>query len=98
MDLPFTMLLAQLNPTVGDLAGNFKKIRKVCDDHQKIDLLVFPEMITTGYPTDDLVLNPYFMDRIEHHVQKFLEHTKDSTSTFILPTPCFANMWMQTSN
>lgn len=87
MTFPLTMLLAQLNPTVGDLEGNFKKIRDIRDNHPKIDLLIFPEMITTGYPTEDLVLNPYFMDRVEQRVNNFIEESKDQHSACILPTP-----------
>ncbi len=84
-DLKIT--LSQLNPTVGDLVGNGKKILDVCSTHQKGGLIVFPEMITTGYPTDDLVLNPYFMDRVEHHVQDIIEQSKSYNAALILPTP-----------
>lgn len=87
MTFPHTTLIAQLNPTVGDLDGNFKKIRQVRDDHTNIDLLVFPEMITTGYPTDDLVLNPHFMDRVEYHIEKFTTESENISSAFIIPTP-----------
>lgn len=80
------IVLAQLNPTVGDLRGNFDKITKVLKNHRNIaDLVVFSEMITTGYPTDDLVLNPYFIDRIEHYVHELSKEIKDTT--VILPTP-----------
>ena len=80
------IVLAQLNPTVGDLRGNFDKITTVLKNHRgKADLVVFSEMITTGYPTDDLVLNPYFIDRIEHYVHELAKEIKDIT--FILPTP-----------
>lgn len=80
------IVLAQLNPTVGDLRGNFGKIRTVLKNHRsEADLVVFSEMITTGYPTDDLVLNPYFIDRIEHYVHELIKEIEDLT--VILPTP-----------
>lgn len=87
MTLPLNIVIAQLNPTVGDLDGNFAKIFSVLKDHQDAELIIFPEMITTGYPTDDLVLNPHFMDRVEHRVQKLIENSKELETAFLLPTP-----------
>ena len=54
--------LAQINPTVGDLAGNAELI---ADSVAKAkadgaNLIVFPEMIVTGYPVEDLALRPSF--------------------------------------
>ena len=54
--------LAQINPTVGDLAGNAGLIAdSVKNAHvQGANLIVFPEMIVTGYPVEDLALRPSF--------------------------------------
>ena len=56
--------LAQMNPTVGDLAGNSSKIL-----HQAqlahtagAHLILFPEMVLTGYPVEDLALRSTFRD------------------------------------
>jgi NAD+ synthetase len=59
--------LAQINPTVGDLEGNSNKI---LDFHQQAklagaDLVVFSEMVLTGYPPLDLLGRPAFVDRCE---------------------------------
>ena len=54
--------LAQINPTVGDFAGNAALIAgcvKNAQDHGA-NLIVFPEMIVTGYPVEDLALRPSF--------------------------------------
>jgi NAD+ synthase (glutamine-hydrolysing) len=54
--------LAQINPTVGDLAGNAGLIAesvKAAKD-SGANLIVFPEMIVTGYPVEDLALRPSF--------------------------------------
>ena len=54
--------LAQINPTVGDLAGNAGLIAdsvKKAQEHGA-NLIVFPEMIVTGYPVEDLALRPSF--------------------------------------
>ena len=60
--------LAQVNPTVGDLAGN---ARLVIDwigraREQRADLVCFPELVLTGYPPEDLVLKRSFVrDNLE---------------------------------
>jgi NAD+ synthase (glutamine-hydrolysing) len=54
--------LAQINPTVGDLAGNAGLIADSVQQAQELaaNLIVFPEMIVTGYPVEDLALRPSF--------------------------------------
>jgi NAD+ synthase (glutamine-hydrolysing) len=54
--------LAQINPTVGDLAGNADLIAQSVQNAQAqgANLIVFPEMIVTGYPVEDLALRPSF--------------------------------------
>lgn len=52
--------LAQLNFTVGDLAGNKAKILAAAKQAVGADLIVFSEMCITGYPPEDLVLKPSF--------------------------------------
>ena len=54
--------LAQINPTVGDLAGNAGLIADSVKSAQVAgaNLIVFPEMIVTGYPVEDLALRPSF--------------------------------------
>jgi NAD+ synthase (glutamine-hydrolysing) len=54
--------LAQINPTVGDFAGNAALIHKAVSQavNEGAHLVVFPEMIVTGYPVEDLALRPSF--------------------------------------
>jgi NAD+ synthase (glutamine-hydrolysing) len=56
--------LAQVNPTVGDLSGNFAKVADSIDRARAlgVDLLAFPEMVITGYPPEDLLLKPSFIE------------------------------------
>ena len=56
------LALAQLNPTVGDLAGNGALIAATVTSAKDsgADIVVFPEMIVTGYPVEDLALRPSF--------------------------------------
>src|SRR6478735_4398726 len=54
--------LAQLNPTVGDVAGNTDKVRRARDQAAAMgaDIVAFPELFIAGYPPEDLVLKPAF--------------------------------------
>ena len=49
------ILLAQINPIVGDIDYNSKLIIDIINSHQKThDIIVFPELAITGYPPEDL--------------------------------------------
>ena len=54
--------LAQINPTVGDLVGNAALICTYTDQAKKAgaDVIVFPEMVLTGYPVEDLAMRASF--------------------------------------
>src|SRR5206468_12632886 len=54
---------AQLNPTVGDLRGNFEKILQSCERSAAAgaELIVTPELAITGYPPQDLVFDSRFV-------------------------------------
>jgi len=54
--------LAQINPTVGDLAGNAALISKYAKEAHaaSADVVVFPEMVLTGYPVEDLAMRASF--------------------------------------
>ena len=56
------LALAQINPTVGDLAGNATLIQKSVDQAVTAGahIAIFPEMVLTGYPVEDLALRPSF--------------------------------------
>lgn len=58
----FRLTLAQLNPTVGDLAGNARLARAAWEEGRAAgaDLVALPEMFITGYNTQDLVQKPAF--------------------------------------
>lgn len=56
--------IAQMNVTVGDLAGNAEKMAAYAEQAGRMgaDLVVFPELALTGYPPEDLVFHPAFID------------------------------------
>lgn len=67
----FRLTLAQINPTVGDLAGNAARAVAAWEAGRaaKAQMVALPEMFVTGYQTRDLVMKPAFhhaaMDEIE---------------------------------
>ena len=68
--------LAQLNSTVGDLAGNR---RKIIDAYQKLvaagaELVVFPELIVCGYPPRDLLFKRRFVEDNEESLTEIATH------------------------
>lgn len=70
MTARFNLMLAQLNPVVGDLSGNAAKARAAWDSARAAgaDMLALPEMFLTGYQTQDLVLRPSFLADVESHL------------------------------
>ncbi|MGZ8423318.1 MAG: NAD+ synthase [Nitrospira sp.] len=56
--------MAQMNPTVGDLPGNVRRITGWMREARRarVDLVAFPELAITGYPPEDLLFNPRFID------------------------------------
>lgn len=58
----FRITLAQVNPTVGDIAGNAAMARDIWTQAKTAgaDMVAFPEMFITGYNTQDLVMKPAF--------------------------------------
>jgi NAD+ synthase (glutamine-hydrolysing) len=70
--MKLSVALAQINPTVGDLAGNSALILENVSQAkaQGAHLIVFPEMIVTGYPVEDLALRPSFQTASISAVEK----------------------------
>jgi len=70
--------LAQINPTVGNLEGNAKKIIDYIGRAKKqgADLVVFPELAITGYPPEDLVLKPQFITDNINALKKIVNASK----------------------
>lgn len=77
--------LAQLNPVLGDLAGNLDRAAQFIAEHgADADLILFPELYVCGYPPEDLVLRPSFLDAVERAVIAF---AATITNTHLL-LPC----------
>ncbi|HWB44914.1 MAG TPA: NAD+ synthase [Hyphomicrobiaceae bacterium] len=71
--------LGQLNPVVGDLAGNAEKLRKARTSaaDKGAELLVLPELFITGYPPEDLVRKPAFAAAARATVEALARDTAD---------------------
>lgn len=68
------ILIAQINPTIGALDSNTSKIIHAIEEGKKLnaDLILFPEMTITGYPPQDLLLLPHFIDAVEQQLEKII--------------------------
>ncbi len=91
--------VAQLNPTVGDVAGNLAKAREARADaaRQGADLVLFTELFIAGYPPEDLVLKPAFLAACERAVRDFAKDTADGGPGVIIGTPLKRKSWNHNS-
>ncbi len=81
--------LAQCNPTMGDIAGNLALLRKARAEAAAAgaDLVVASEMVITGYPTEDLVLKPMFLDAALSAIEALAADTADGGPGMIIGGP-----------
>ncbi|WP_029349364.1 NAD+ synthase [Bosea sp. 117] len=81
--------LAQLNPVVGDVAGNAEKARaaRVEAAGQGADLIVFTELFIAGYPPEDLVLKPAFQLACRQAVEALAAETADGGPAVLIGSP-----------
>jgi NAD+ synthase (glutamine-hydrolysing) len=72
------LALAQLNTTVGDLSGNRNKIKKGLEKARQsgAHLVAFPELAVTGYPPEDLLLKPDFVESAQGILTELAPFTK----------------------
>jgi NAD+ synthase len=85
----FTITLAQLNPTVGDVSGNAAKARAAREKARAdgADLLVLPELFITGYPPEDLVLKPAFQAACRAAVEELARESAGGGPAMLIGTP-----------
>ncbi len=75
----FRITLGQMNPTVGDLAGNKAKALEVWEKGRSAgaDFVALPEMFITGYNTQDLIMKPAFARDAMAHIEQLMAETAD---------------------
>ena len=81
--------IAQLNSTVGDIAGNAEKVRRARVEaaSQGADLVVFPELFIAGYPPEDLVLKPAFQAACRSAIEALARETAADGPALLVGTP-----------
>ena len=73
--------MAQINTTVGDFDGNVKKILGAIDNARalKADIVTLPELAICGYPPEDLLFKPQFIQANLHSLQRIVEASQGIT-------------------
>src|ERR1700729_4007400 len=88
-----SLTIAQLNPIVGDIAGNAEKARraraKAAADGA--DLVVFSELFICGYPPEDLVLKPALQEACRSAVEALAVETAAGGPAVLIGTPWVEN-------
>jgi NAD+ synthase len=84
-----TIALAQLNPLVGDCAGNADKVRRARVEAAQggADLVMFPELFIAGYPPEDLVLKPSFQAASRTELEALARETADGGPALLVGAP-----------
>jgi NAD+ synthase (glutamine-hydrolysing) len=73
--------LAQINATVGDFKGNTQKILEAVAQARSlgVDLITFPELAICGYPPEDLLFKPQFIDENRHYLERVVDSSSGLT-------------------
>lgn len=84
-----TLAIAQLNPTLGDIAGNVALARqaRATAAGQGADLVVFSELFIAGYPPEDLVLKPAFQAACRAALEDLARDTADGGPALLIGLP-----------
>jgi len=85
----FSITLAQLNPVVGDVAGNAAKARaaRAQANADGADLVVLSELFIAGYPPEDLVLKPAFQSACRAAIEELARDTADGGPAMLIGSP-----------
>src|SRR5690349_24751214 len=76
------LAMAQINVVVGDIAGNARKIAAWMDRAVELqaDVVTFPELALTGYPPEDLLLKPQFIEANLAALEDLARQARDITA------------------
>ena len=77
--------IAQINPIVGDIDGNSELIRKTIISSPDDSIVVFPELAITGYPPQDLLLDPEFINQAQDAIQSLKTYVQRKVAIIGLP-------------
>lgn len=83
--------LAQVNPIIGDIRGNLQLIMQACRQAAAVDIIVFPELVLSGYPIEDLALNRGFIDQCNKALTDLVNFSKELNLIIIVGAPLIEN-------
>lgn len=86
---PVSFYVAQLNPTVGAISDNADRVVEAYKNAVKAGaaLLLTPECVLSGYPSEDLTKRAAFLDRIEKKISELTALTENAGTGILLGTP-----------
>ncbi len=75
--------IAQINPVVGDILGNVKKVHAAWERLGEADLIIYPELVISGYPAEDLVMKPAFAEECRAAVERLAADTVNGPAMLV---------------
>src|SRR5947208_6282616 len=83
----YRIALAQLNPVMGDIAGNLARARAARKQAADADVILFSELFIVGYSPEDLVLKPALQEDARAAVEELARDTADGGPAILIGTP-----------
>jgi NAD+ synthase len=83
----FRIALAQLNPVMGDIAGNLARARAARAHAAEADVILFSELFIVGYSPEDLVLKPALQADARAAVEELARDTADGGPAILMGSP-----------
>jgi len=83
----YRIALAQLNPVMGDIAGNLKRARAARASAAGADVILFSELFIVGYSPEDLVLKPALQEDARAAVEELARDTADGGPAILMGAP-----------
>jgi len=81
------VLIGQINPIIGDFSGNCEKILQSIKiaKGEPVDVVLFPELAICGYPPQDLLLHPSFINDVQGILERVITASKGMSVVVGLP-------------
>ena len=83
----YRIALAQLDPVVGDIAGNLRRAREARARSLGADVILFSELFIVGYSPEDLVLKPALQEDARAAIEELAKDTADGGPAILIGTP-----------
>lgn len=83
----YRIALAQLNPVMGDIAGNLARARAARAQARDADVILFSELFIVGYSPEDLVLKPALQEEARTAVEELARDSEDGGPAILMGAP-----------